>query len=187
LQKVVTSAADLERRLTERVDQQNFAVVAAFKDETRRAREVWQATINQAEYVRERAKQLTYDMEPIVASAKRMAEDFRTLTGDLKLHHESTQRIAEGVAKIETIHQANQELVTYFIKQARYNWLTIGFLAGIVFDGVASHVQTPSWAAWTALALGAGLLQWLFRHSWNYVRRYVGKAKDSAAESNSAR
>jgi hypothetical protein len=70
------------------VETSNATVILSFKDETRRAREAWQETINQAEYVRERAKLLAHDMEAVITSAKRIAGDFSTLKGDLKLHHE---------------------------------------------------------------------------------------------------
>jgi hypothetical protein len=114
---------------------------------------------------------------PVVFAVKQIADDFRTLKGDLKLHHESTKAIAEGVAEIKTIHQDNQDLVKHFLKQARFNWLTIGFLGGIIFDSLANEVPAPHWMALFAFAIGAGLLQWLFRHSWNFVKKKVDREK----------
>jgi hypothetical protein len=164
-------ARDFERKMLDRVETSNATVILSFKDETRRAREAWQETLNQTEYVRERAKLLADDMEAVVDSAKQIANDFGTLKGDLKLHHESTLQIAEGVAEIKTIHQDNQHLLKYFLKQARFNWLTIGFLGGIIFDSIANEVPTPHWMPLVIFALGAGLMQWLFRHSWNFLRK----------------
>ena len=180
LRLLLGEARDFERKLRDRVETSNATVILSFKDETRRAREAWQETINQAEYVRERARLLADDMEAVISSAKRIADDFRTLKGDLKVHHESTIKIAEGVAKVETIHQENQDLVKYFVKQARFNWLTIGFLGGIIFDSIVNEIPSPHWMPRVAFAIGAGLLQWLFRHSWNFVRKLAEKILPSS-------
>ena len=104
-----------------------------------------------------------------------IAGDFSTLKGDLKLHHESTIKIAEGVAKVETMHQDNQDLVKYFVKQARFNWLTIGFLGGIIFDSIANEIPAPHWLPLVVFAVGAGWLQWLFREFWIYLRSRTDK------------
>ena len=180
LRLLLAEARDFEKKLRDRVETSNATVILSFKDETRRAREAWQETINQAEYVRERARLLADDMEAVITSAKRIADDFRTLKGDLKLHHESTKTIAEGVADVKAIHQDNQDLAKYFVKQARFNWLTIGFLGGIIFDSIANEVPAPHWLALVVFAIGAGLLQWLFRQSWNFLRRRTEKTSPSA-------
>jgi hypothetical protein len=179
-------ARDFERKLRDRVETSNATVILSFKDETRRAREAWQETINQAEYVRERAKVLAHDMEAVITSAKRIADDFRTLKGDLKLHHESTIKIAEGVAKVETIHRENQDLVKYFVKQARFNWLTIGFLGGIIFDSIANEVPAPHWLPLVVFAVGAGLLQWLFRQCWHFLRQRTDKTSPAGQTKSAA-
>jgi|ERR1700722_4535151 len=49
-------ARDFERKMLDRVETSNATVILSFKDETHRAREAWQETLNQAEYVRERAR-----------------------------------------------------------------------------------------------------------------------------------
>lgn len=180
LRMLLSQAAEFERKLRDRVETSNASVIRSFMDETRRAREAWQETINQAEYVRESAKQLAYDMEDVIASSKQMADDFRTLKGDLKLHHESTVKIAEGVAKVEKMHRDQQDLMKYFIKQARYNWLTMGFLGGIIFDSIANEIPAPHWLPLVVFAVGAGWLQWLFRASWNYLRTRTEKTSPSA-------
>jgi hypothetical protein len=180
LRLLLGEARDFEKRLRDRVETSNATVIISFKDETHRAREAWQETINQAEYVRERAKQLTHDMEAVITSAKRIADDFRTLKGDLKLHHESTKTIAEGVADVKAIHQDNQDLVKYFVKQARFNWLTIGFLGGIIFDSIANEIPAPHWLPLVVFAVGAGLLQWFFREFWIYLRSRTDKTSPAA-------
>jgi len=173
-------ARDFEKKLRDRVETSNATVILSFKDETRRAREAWQETINQAEYVRERANLLAHDMEAVITSAKRIAGDFSTLKSDLKLHHESTKTIAEGVADIKAIHQDNQDLVKYFVKQARFNWLTIGFLGGIIFDSIANEIPAPHWLPLVVFAVGAGWLQWLFREFWIYLRSRTDKTSPAA-------
>jgi len=175
-------AREFERKMLDRVETSNATVIVSFKDETRRAREAWQETINQAVYVRERATLVAHDMEGVVDSAKQIANDFRTLKGDLKLHHESTKAIAEGVADIKTIHQDNQNLVKYFVKQARFNWLTIGFLGGIIFDSIVNEIPSPHWMPRVAFAIGAGLLQWLFRHSCNFLKKKIETVKPASSK-----
>jgi hypothetical protein len=175
LRLLLGEAHEFEKKLRDRVETSNATVILSFKDETRRAREAWQETINQAEYVRERARLLADDMETVISSAKRIAGDFSTLKGDLKLHHESTIKIAEGVANVQTIHQDNQDLVKYFVKQARFNWLTIGFLGGIIFDSIANEIPAPHWLPLVVFTVGAGWLQWLFREFWIYLRSRTEK------------
>ena len=179
LRLLLGEARDFEKKLRDRVETSNATVILSFKDETSRAREAWQETINQAEYVRERAKLLADDMEAVVTSAKRIAGDFSTLKGDLKLHHESTIKIAEGVAKVETMHQDNQDLVKYFVKQARFNWLTIGFLGGIIFESISNAVPAPGWLPLVVFAVGAGWLQWLFREFWIHLRSRTDKTSSA--------
>jgi hypothetical protein len=174
---ILGEAREFERKMLERIQNDNASVIAAFKDETRRAREAWRETINQAEYVRERAAQVAHDMEDVVTSAKRIADDFGTLKGDLKLQEESAKTIVEGVESIKVIHLDIQALVTHLAKKAGFNWMTIGFLTGIIFDEIAIHVQAPSWAIVLAFALGAGWLQWLFRNSRNFVKKKVEMIK----------
>jgi hypothetical protein len=180
LRLLLAEARDFEKKLRDRVETSNAAVILSFKDETRRAREAWQETINQAEYVRERAKLLAHDMEAVITSAKRIASDFSTLKGDLKLHHESTKTIAEGVADVKAIHQNNRDLVKYFVKQARFNWLTIGFLGGIIFNSIANEIPAPHWLPLVVFAVGAGWLQWLFREFWIYLRSRTEKTSSAA-------
>ena len=62
LRLLLGEARDFEKKLRDRVETSNATVILSFKDETRRAREAWQETINQAEYVRERARLLADDM-----------------------------------------------------------------------------------------------------------------------------
>ena len=180
LRLLLGEAREFEKKLRDRVETSNATVILSFKDETRRAREAWQETINQAEYVRERARLLAHDMEGVISSAKRIAGDFSTLKGDLKLHHESTVKIVEGVARVETMHQDNQDLVRYFVKQARSNWLTIGFLGGIIFDSIANEIPAPHWLPLVVFAVGAGWLQWLFREFWIYLRSRTDKTSPAA-------
>ena len=180
LRLLLGEARDFEKKLRDRGEASNATVILSFKDETRRAREAWQETINQAEYVRERAKLLAQDMEGVISSAKRIAGDFGTLKSDLKLHHESTVKIVEGVARVETMHHDNQDLVKYFVKQARFNWLTIGFLGGIIFDSIANEIPAPTWLPLVVFAVGAGLLQWLFREFWIYLRSRTDKTSPAA-------
>lgn len=174
---ILGEAREFERKMLERIQNDNASVIAAFKDETRRAREAWQETINHAEYVRERAALLAHDMEDVVTSAKRIADDFGALKGDLKLHQESSKTIAEGVESIKGIHLDIQALVTHLAKKGSLNWITIGFLIGIIFDEMAIHIQAPPWAIVLAFAIGAGWLQWLFRKSWNFMKRKVEMMK----------
>lgn len=168
LRLLLGEARDFEKKIRDRVETSNATVILSFKDETRRAREAWQETINQAEYVRERAKLLVHDMEAVITSAKRIAGDFSTLKGDLKLHHESTIKIAEGVAKVETMHQDNQDLVKYLTEQVRANWMTVGFVLGMMLDGAAQQVQAPTWAELLSCATGVGLIQWLAPKGWKF-------------------
>jgi hypothetical protein len=180
LRLLLGEARDFEKKLRDRVETSNATVILSFKDETRRAREAWQETINQAVCVRERAKLLADEMEGVISSAKRIASDFSTLKGDLKLHHESTVKIVEGVARVETMHQDNQNLVKYFVKQARFNWLTIGFLGGMIFDSIANEIPAPHWLPLVVFAVGAGMLQWLFREFWIYLRSRTDKTSPTA-------
>jgi hypothetical protein len=165
LRLLLAQAGEFERKLRDRVETSNATVIMSFRDETRRAREAWDATIKEVEYVRQRAKLLAGQMEPVIAASQQIASDFGAVKGDLKLHHEYTTKIVDGVEAIKVMHQENQALVKHLTRQARFNWLTLGFLGGIIFDVIASQLQMPQWAGWVVLGLGAGSLQWLYRRA----------------------
>ena len=185
--QVVMLAKDHEKALIEKTTKHNSGVIAEFKDENARAKQTWRDTMEQLLGFLDRLASINKDLMPVIVSARQIAQDFRALQGDLKLHEESTRKTAEGVEAIKVVHQENQiihqdnqALIRRLGKEARANWITIGFLAGILMAAVSFHLP---WREGLML-LGATitLLQWLSRQSWDFVRRWIGSWKSSSAK-----
>jgi len=115
------------------------------------------------------------EMEPVIATVKQIARDLPPVVDDLKQQRESAKEIAVEVELVKTIHQENQAFFKAEGKEARANWITTGFLAGILMAAMSFHM--PWWEGVMVLVGAIGLLQWLSRQSWNFARRLWKKEK----------
>jgi hypothetical protein len=183
-QQVVTKATDFERRMIERTDQNNAAVVAEFKDETRRANDTLREIVGLGNITIDRGKKIDQQLKPIATHLERIGVDLYLLKDDLKENRESARRTAEAADKIQTIHQENQALVKRLGKESRANWITVGLLAGICLSAVFTLL--PWWGGSLAFVAAIGLVQWLSRQSWDFVRRWIENRKSSSAKSEPA-
>ena len=183
-QQVVTKATDLERRMIERTDQNNAAVVAEFKDETRRANDALREIVGLGNITIDRGKRIDQQLKPIATHLERIGVDLYLLKDDLKDNRESARRTAEAADKIQTLHQENQALVKRLGKESRANWITVGLLAGICLSAVFTLL--PWWGGSLAFVAAIGLVQWLSRQSWDFVRRWIENRKSSSAKSEPA-
>jgi hypothetical protein len=175
-QQVVTKASDLERRMIERTDQNNASVVAEFKDETRRANDTLREIVNLGNLTIDRGKRIDQQLKPIATHLERIGVDLYVLKDDLKDNRESARQTAEAAEKIQTIHQENQALVKRLGKESRANWITIGLLAGICLSAVFTLL--PWWGGSLSFIAAIGLIQWLSRQSWDFVRRWLESKKE---------
>jgi hypothetical protein len=171
--KLLAEGREMEARIRERVELSNYGVVAEFKDEAVRTKEALRDAVIQADRTKYQAEQMAKEMNPVVATVSRLAQDLPGLSDALKLNHETAQKIAEGTENIKTSQRDIHDLVKHLTKEARINWMTIGFLAGAIFAGLAQEL--PSWAKFILVSLGVGLLQWLSRRSWNFVKNQTEK------------
>jgi hypothetical protein len=183
-QQVVTKVTDLERRMIERTDQNNAAVVAEFKDETRRANDALREIVGLGNITIDRGKRIDQQLKPIATHLERIGVDLYLLKDDLKDNRESARRTAEAADKIQTLHQENQALVKRLGKESRANWITVGLLAGICLSAVFTLL--PWWGGSLAFVAAIGLVQWLSRQSWDFVRRWIENRKSSSAKSEPA-
>ena len=183
-QQVVTKVTDLERRMIERTDQNNAAVVAEFKDETRRANDTLREIVGLGNITIDRGKRIDQQLKPIATHLERIGVDLYLLKDDLKDNRESARLTAEAADKIQTLHQENQELVKRLGKESRANWITVGLLAGICLSAVFTLL--PWWGGSLAFVAAIGLVQWLSRQSWDFVRRWIENGKSSSAKSEPA-
>jgi hypothetical protein len=95
-QQVVTKATDLERRMIERTDRNNAAVVAEFKDETRRANDTLREIVGLGNITIDRGKRIDQQLKPIATHLERIGVDLYLLKDDLKDNRESARRTAEA-------------------------------------------------------------------------------------------
>jgi hypothetical protein len=166
--KLLAEGREMEARIRERVELSNYGVVAEFKDETRRASDTLREIVNLGNVIIERAKKIDEKLKPVVANLERIGVDLYLLKDDLKENRESARRMADEAEKIRNLHQENQALMRSQGKEARANWITTGFLAGILMAAVSFHL--PWWEGLMLLAGTIGLLQWLSRQAWKFVK-----------------
>jgi hypothetical protein len=171
--KLLAEGREMEARIRERVELSNFGVVAEFKDETRRASNIFQEVASLSDGIIDQAKKIEEKLKPVTTHLERIGDDLYALKDDLKENRESSRRMVEEAEKMQRLHLENQAFMRSQGKEARANWITTGFLAGILMAAVSFHL--PWWEGLTLLAGAIGIIQWLSRQSWTFVQRFWKK------------
>jgi hypothetical protein len=179
--KLLAEGREMEARIRERVELSNYGVVAEFKDETRRASDTLRESFRYAKDAGESAKETAKELRPVIVEIRKLAGDVTLLRQELKIHDESHRQMVECANKIETAEENIQHTVMRSSKESRANWISLGLLVGIFLSAMFS--QLPWWGALLAFSGIIGLLQWLSRQSWDFVRRWIEKRKSSSAKS----
>jgi hypothetical protein len=179
--KLLAEGREMEARIRERVELSNFGVVSEFKDETRRVSNTLREIVNAGDIIVDRGKRIDQQLKPIERHLERIGVDLYLLKDDLKDNRESANRTAEAAERIQTIHLENQKLVSRLGNESRANWITIGLLAGICLSAV--FTMLPWWGGSLSFVAAVGLIQWLSRLSWGFMRRWFAKWKSLPAVS----
>jgi hypothetical protein len=146
-------------------------VIAVFKDENARANDIWRQTMQELIRLLEGAKAINQEFNPILTSARQIGQEVQTLKGSFDHHMLAAQQIMQGVEVLKglhreakTMHGENQSLVSQLTNDARANWLTLGFLAGILL------AATFSYMAWWGVALSVVAVIALFQLAFRRIK-----------------
>ena len=182
--KLLAEGREMEARIRERVELSNAGVIAEFRDETRRASSALRETFQYAKDAGESAKKTVQELRPVIVEVRKLADDVTLLRQDLKIHDGSHLQMVECANRIEAAEERIQHTVMRSTKESRANWITLGLMVGIFLSAMFS--QLPWWGALLAFVGIIGLLQWLSRQSWDFVRWWIENRKSSSAQSKSA-
>jgi hypothetical protein len=182
--KLLVEGREMEARIRERVELSNAGVIAAFRDEAHRATSALRETFQHAKDAGESAKKTAQELRPVIVEVRKLADDVTLLRRDLKIHDESHRQMVECANTIEVSVQNVQQAVMRSTKESRANWISLGLLVGIFLSALFS--QLPWWGALLAFAGVIGLLQWLSRQSWDFVRRWIENRRSSSTQSKPA-
>ena len=182
--KLLAEGREMEARIRERVELSNAGVIAAFRDEAHRATSALRETFQYAKDAGESAKKTVQELRPVIVEVRKLADDVTLLRRDLKIHDESHRQMVECANRIEAAEEKIQYTVMGSTKESRANWITLGLMVGIFLSAMFS--QLPWWGALLAFVGIIGLLQWLSRQSWDFVRRWIENRKVSSSESKPA-
>ena len=182
--KLLAEGREMEARIRERVELSNAGVIAEFRDETRRASSALRETFQYAKDAGESAKKTAQELRPVIVEFRKLADDVTLLRRDLKNHDESHRQMVECANRIEAAEERIEHTVMRSTKESRANWITLGLMIGIFLSAMFS--QLPWWGALLAFAGTTGLLQWLSRQSWDFVRRWIENWKPSSTQSKPA-
>ena len=182
--KLLAEGREMEARIRERVELSNAGVIAAFRDEAHRASSALRETFQYTKDAGESAKKTAQELRPVIVEVRKLADDVTFLRQDLKIHDESHRQMVECANRIEAAEERIQHTVMRSTKESRANWITLGLLVGIFLSALFS--QLPWWGALLAFAGTIGLLQWLSRQSWDFVRRWIENRKASSSQSKPA-
>jgi hypothetical protein len=182
--KLLAEGREVEARIRERVELSNAGVIAAFRDEAHRATSALRETSQYAKDAGESAKKTVQELRPVIVEVRKLADDVTLLRRDLQNHDESHLQMVECANRIEAAEERIQYTVMHSTKESRANWITLGLMVGIFLSALFS--QLPWWGALLAFAGIIGLLQWLSRQSWDFVRRWIENRRYSSAQSKSA-
>ena len=181
--KLLAEGREMEARIRERVELSNAGVIAAFRDEAHRTSNALRETFQYAKDAGESAKKTAQELRPVIVETRKLTDDVTLLCQDLKIHDESHRQMVECATKIEVSVQDVQQTVMHSTKESRANWITLGLFVGIFLSALFS--QLPWWGALLAFAGTIGLLQWLSRRSWKFVKSKTEKLL-SSSENQSA-
>ena len=164
--KLLAEGREMEARIRERVELSNFGVVSEFKDETRRVTDILREVTRVNLSIVDRAKRIDEKLEPTITRLERIGQDLYLLKDELKINRESAGCMTEQAVKMQGLHQDIHALMRGQSKEARANWITTGFLAGILLVAVSFHL--PWWEGLILLVGAIGLLQGLSRLNWKF-------------------
>jgi hypothetical protein len=182
--KLVAEGREMEARIRERVELSNAGVIAAFRDEAHRTSNALGETFQSAKDAGESAKKTAQELRPVIVETRKLADDVTLLRQELKIHDESHRQMVECANRIEAAEEKIQHTVVHSTKASRANWITLGLMVGIFLSALFS--QLPWWGALLAFVGIIGLLQWLSRQSWDFVRHWIENRKSSSAKSEPA-
>ena len=182
--KLLAEGREMEARIRERVELSNAGVIAAFRDEAHRATSALRETFQHAKDAGESAKKTVQELRPVIVEVRKLADDVTLLRRDLKIHDESHRQMVECANRIEAAEERIQHTVMRSTKESRANWITLGLMVGVFLSALFS--QLPWWGAFLAFSGIIGLLQWLSRQSWDFVRRWIENWKPSSTQSKPA-
>ena len=182
--KLLAEGREMEARIRERVELSNAGVIAAFRDEAHRASSALSETFQYTKDAGEYAKKTVQELRPVIVEVRKLADDVTLLRRDLKIHDESHRQMVECANRIEAAEERIEHTVMRSTKESRANWITLGLMVGIFLSALFS--QLPWWGALLAFTGIIGLLQWLSRQSWDFVRRWIENRKASSSQSKPA-
>lgn len=178
MDKMVIETRALEQELMQQARRSNEKVITEFKAETTRANDTLRETIFFAEAANSKARQVEEGMKSILITMSRISDRLEKHEEELKLHKESVKNVAQAAEAIKVAQEKMKELVSHLTDNASANWLTIGFLGGTLVIGTAAMFSP--WAAATVFGLGMGLIQWLARQSWKFIRKQAEKLNENS-------
>ena len=173
--RVMAEAREFERKIMDRVERSNANVIAAFKDETARAKLALQVTVIDAKTTVTRAEQIQEGMKPVIATTKEIGRDLILLRGDLRNFDTSIQRVDKWAENIKDTHVTTLDLVKHLTREIRANWTTMGLGFGMALEYALIESPIPNSYSFALFLLGAGLIQGFFRWNWKFVRTLAKK------------
>lgn len=173
--KTLIEAKDFEHRLVDRVNRNKAEYLSDFKDETARLTLSLGESSRLNQTIVAGGKEMVVSAKAIVGHAERVAIDLHVLHGDLQLYQDGTKQIAQGTEDIKTIFQDVRDLVKDLTKEVRANWMTVGFVTGMMLDSTIQQSQAPPWVGFILCAVGVGLIQRFAPRSWKFIGRQAGK------------
>ena len=177
--KTLIEAKDFEHRLIDRVNRNKTEYLSDFKDETARLTLSLSESSRLNQNIVAGGKEMVVSAKAIVGHAERVATDLHVLHSDLRLHQDGMKQIAQGTEDIKTTFRDVRDMVKDLTKESRANWMTVGFVIGMMLDSTIQQSQAPPWVGFIFCALGVGLIQWLAPRSWKFVRKQAEKVQSN--------
>ena len=169
----VTDLRDASSRFIGGLQGEASRAVTAFETENMRAEACWKQAVQELRQILEEAERSTLMLAPVVASARAIVHLFESVKVELVLREAADQRVLDVVESLKVIHQENKEqgqetqvLLKSLTKEARANWISMGYLIGIFLAALFYHL--PWWGTWASFISVLVLLQWVSRSGWKF-------------------
>jgi hypothetical protein len=139
-------------------------VITVFKEQNAHVTQTWRGSLDDLRNLVNHVTDVHRLLKPIVTSAQQVAAEFRIVQGGLMGNNQTNGTILLEIEALKllhregkAIHEQNVTLMKAMTKEARANWITGGFLMGIV--PVAIYPSIPWWGECLAIGGAVAFLQ----------------------------
>jgi uncharacterized membrane protein (DUF2068 family) len=173
-------------RIVAELKSETGRVITVFREQNAHVTQTWRGSLDDLRNLVNHVTDTHRLLKPIVTSAQQVAVEFRLVQAGLVRNDQTHGKILLEITALkllhldgQAMHKENVTLMAAMTKEARANWITIGYLVGLLLVPLFQHL--PSWGMWASFGGMLGLLQCLSRCEWKVTHQSDEKSSQNPA------